>query len=270
MPGISYKYMRHMSNHNGHSHNGNGGWPPGGGPEDRDDNSRDNIVRLPGPAERLRAAREQARLQRPAAEPLINLPPVTKFLILAFLAVHIVTNFFMDDIARYDVFTHFGLVTGAYTGHAPAPLWAKIVGPFTYAFLHGSWPHLLMNGFMMMAFGAGVERWLGGRRLLALFMLCSLASALVQFGFTPEATDPVIGASGGLSGLFAAVLMMMQQRGLGNAGRYGIWPFVFLWIGLSVLFGMMGGPDGSLIAWPAHIGGFLAGFLFLKPVMRWF
>lgn len=252
-----------MSDHNGHSHNGSNG----------DDN---NIVRMPTPAERTRIdkdkAREQARIEktmkRSTVEPLINLPPVTKAFLFIFLAVHIVTNYMMDEVTRYDVFTHFGLMTGAYTDNVPMPFWSLVIGPFTYAFIHGNWMHLIMNGLMMMAFGTGVERWMGGRRLFVLFMLCSLASALVQFAFAPTATDPVIGASGGLSGLFAAVLMMMQQRGLGSNGRYGMWPFVILWVLLSAVFGMMGAPDGSLIAWPAHIGGFLAGFLFLKPVLR--
>ena len=245
-----------MNTRNGY--NGNGQPPP---PPDDDD---ENVVRLPSAAERARAARGA----RPAAEPLINLPPATKALLGIFVFIHIVINFTIDDVQRYWIFEHFGLVTGAYTGHAPLPLWSLIAGPFTYMFLHGSWMHLVMNGAMMMAFGAGVERWMGGRRLFALFFLCALASGAVQFAFSPDSAHPVIGASGGLSGLFAAVLVMLQQRGYGATGRFGIWPFVLVWIVLSVIFGMMGAPDGSAIAWPAHIGGFLAGFVFLKPVMK--
>lgn len=204
----------------------------------------------------------------PPHEPMINLPPVTKYAVAFLVLVHLGLAFGVDDVTRYWVFEHFGFVAGGYTGAAPLPWWSLVLGPLTYMALHGSWMHLGMNGAMMVAFGAGCERWMGGRRLFVLFVLCGLVSALVQFAYAPQSTDPVIGASGGLSGMFAAVLVMLQQRGLGGRGRYGIWPFVFLWIGISVLFGTMGAPDGSVVAWPAHIGGFLAGFIFIGPVMR--
>lgn len=251
-----------MSNHNGlPPKDKNGVNPPADKP--------DNIIRLPTQAERAMAEKIRRNAQRPPREPLINLPPVTKAMIALFLIIHLVLNFGMDNVGRYAVFENFGFVAGAYAGHAPAPFWSLLVGPFTYMFLHGNWTHLLMNGAMMMAFGAGCERWLGGRRLLALFILCGLASALIQFLFDPSSTNPVIGASGGLSGLFAAVLIMIQRSGAGAMGRFGIWPFIVIWIGISVIFGMMGAPGGGIIAWPAHIGGFLSGFLFLKPVMRY-
>jgi membrane associated rhomboid family serine protease len=121
---------------------------------------------------------------------------------------------------------------------------------------------------MLAAFGTGVDRWIGGKRMLALFVLCSFASTLVHFLFNPFSTDPVIGASGGLSGLFAAILIMMQQKGLVPTGRYGLWPLIIIWIGISVLFGMVEAPGGGAVAWAAHIGGFLAGFVFLKPVLK--
>ncbi len=241
----------------------------------REENS--NVVSLPQGRERARiiAAKEKdaAEKNQPASEPLfntplLNLPFVTKTMLVVFLAVHILTDVIFSDQMQYDVFRSFGFVPGYYTGALPFG-WEALVGPLTFTFLHGSWTHILLNGFMMMAFGTGVERWMGGKRLLAFFMLCNLCAALAQFVFDPYSTAPVIGASGGLSGLFAAVLLMMQQQqGLGSGNRYGIWPFIILWIVISVVFGMIGGPGNSSIAWAAHIGGFLAGFVLYRPVMR--
>jgi membrane associated rhomboid family serine protease len=57
------------------------------------------------------------------------------------------------------------------------------------------------------------------------------------------------------------------MQGLGSS-KYGIWPFVILWIAISLLFGLMEAPGGGTIAWAAHIGGFCAGFVFIKPVLR--
>jgi membrane associated rhomboid family serine protease len=243
-----------------------------GGSNDGGDETPDNIVHLPTPAERRRAEADRMAQARTAARtangPMINLPPLTKWAVGLMILIHLLTNFAIDDVQRYWVFEHFGFIAAAYTDAMPLPVWSLIAGPFTYVLLHGSWMHLFMNGAMLMAFGTGCERWMGGRRLLLLFTLCSLAALAVQLAFAPDSTNPVIGASGGISGLFAAVLVMMQRQGYTGNGRFGIWPFILLWIGISVLFGMMGAPDGSTIAWPAHIGGFLAGFVFLKPVLR--
>ena len=227
----------------------------------------EKIVHFPSPAERNRMRREQEIKNRPPHEPMINLPPATKLLAGSFLLIYIVI-FFLPKPSQYWVYDHFGFVSGRYTGATEFELYA-LAAPLTYMFLHGGWMHTVMNTVMMAAFGTGVERLIGPRRMLALFTLCSLAAVLAQFAASPFSTDPVIGASGGLSGLFAAILVVLQKSGAGGTGRYGIWPFVALWIGVSVLFGMMEAPDGGTVAWVAHIGGFLAGFLFLKPVMRY-
>lgn len=244
------------------------------------DKKTDNVIALPTAEERKKmeiARQEAARLKEKAAHksepffnhtPLLNLPPVTKYMLLAFIAVHVLTDVFLNEPQQYWVFMHFGFVPGYYTGTIPGG-WAMLTGPLTFTFLHGSWTHIILNGLMMMAFGTGVEKWIGGKRLFVFFMLCNLFAALAQFAFSPFSGAPVIGASGGLSGLFAAVLLMMQQQnGLGSGNRHGILPFVILWIVISVAFGMFGGPGGNSIAWAAHIGGFLAGFILLKPVMK--
>jgi membrane associated rhomboid family serine protease len=202
-------------------------------------------------------------------EPLINLPTMTKNLLLAFLLIHLATNFAMDDVARYELYETLGFVAGHYTGLAPTNIMSQIFSPVTYMFLHGSWMHLAMNGFMMLAFGAGCEKLIGGRRLLALFLITGVISVIVQFFSDMTSLTPVIGASGGLSGLFAAVLYMMYSQGQLPASRFGIWPFIGIWIAISVIFGLFTTPGGSTIAWPAHIGGFLAGFLIYKPVMKY-
>ncbi len=245
-------------------------------PENHTPNDNDNnVISLAEATERkkLQVAQDAAR-NKPPHEPffkngtLLNLPPVTKYMLVAFLVLHVLTDVILTEEQQYQVFMHFGFIPGYYTGIMPFG-WAALVGPLTFTFLHGSWTNVILNGFMMMAFGTGVEKWIGGKRLFAFFMLCNMAAALAQFVFSPYSTAPVIGASGGLSGLFAAVLLMMQQQnGLGAGNRYGILPFIILWIAISVIFGMIGGPDGSNIAWAAHIGGFLAGFVLFKPIMN--
>ncbi len=231
--------------------NGNGHDP------DEEAEDDDNIIRLP----------LQDNRPPPRREPMFNLPPATKHLILVLLVIHVAIQF-VSPATQDWVYTHFGFVAGSYTGRAPFT-WMAAAAPLTYMLLHGSWLHVGMNSFMLAAFGAGVERLMGGLKMLILFVLCGLAAVAVQFAFAPFITDPVIGASGGISGLFAAVLLMMQKGSYVQPGRYGIWPLVIIFIIMQAGFGSSGiGPGGGNIAWVAHIGGFLAGLVLLKPVLR--
>lgn len=229
---------------------------------------KDNIIRMPSPQERRQADKLKEGSVRTDREPLINLPPVTKILLALLIGVQILVSVVLTPVQKYWVLMHFGFVPAWYAGE---PLsWSALISPFTYALLHGSWLHLGMNAVMLAAFGAGLERWMGGRRMIIFMVLCSLASVLAHLILNWGSEQVVIGASGAISGMFVAALMMLYQRsGTMPAGRFGFLPLIAVWIGISILFGVIGGPEGESIAWAAHVGGFLAGFVFLKPVMRW-
>lgn len=201
-------------------------------------------------------------------QPLINLPPFTKIFVMALLVIHLGISL-MPEPTQYWIMEHFGFIPAYYTGAIPFD-WPAVTGPFTFTFIHGGWMHVLMNGIMLIAFGAGLEPWMGWRRMVLLMLACNLVSVITQVIFSIGSTDPVIGASGALSGLFAAAIIMMQDRngGVSTMGKYGYWPLILVWIGTSILFGVTGGPEGEAIAWPAHIGGFLTGFALYKPIMK--
>ncbi len=262
-----------MQSNNGQDDNGSG-----------KDNGNDNVIAMPTQKElaKQRAKANRVRVKvtlgqpggtykgpsRGATEPMINLPPFTKILVLLILGIHTMSVLFLNPEQEYWLMEHFGFVPAYYSGVLPFQ-WTAIFAPITFALLHGGWLHVLMNGVMLMAFGAGLERWIGWTRM-AIFMLgCSLASIAVQFAVDINSDNPVIGASGAISGMFGAVVIMIQQqRDSPMSGRFGLMPFVAVWIIVAVVFGMMGGPGGEMIAWPAHIGGFLAGLALIKPVMR--
>ncbi len=250
---------------------------------DHDSDAYHNVVEIPTLAEREkikkekeRAIKEQKKLWRKAyqaqqqsiSEPMINLPPVTKLLLALILIPHLLIEFVLDAPAQYWVFSSFGFIPAVYT--VEFSLIPAIFGPITYMFLHASWLHLGMNTLMLLAFGAGLERWMGGRQMLGFFVLTSIMAAIFHFMLDPTSPETVIGASGGISGLFAAALVMMQRNGMLPTGKYGIWPFAALWIGIAFIFGIIGSPDGNSVAWAAHIGGFLAGIFMLKPYMKRF
>ena len=224
-----------------------------------------NIVHLLTLAERQRMQRrEEKALRRNTHPPLINLPPMTKAILLVLIAVHAVLNFAVAPDVRGGIYQHFGFVPAIFTGHLPF-VWTAIVTPFSYMLLHGGWMHLAVNGLMLAALGAGVERWMGPWRMLAFFTACGLIAAFAHLALNSGSTDPVIGASGGLSGLFAAVLVMMNQmRARAGMPVARMLPVALLWIVITVVSGMMGMPNDNSIAWAAHVGGFLGGFAVLR------
>jgi membrane associated rhomboid family serine protease len=217
--------------------------------------------------EEARKQKEREKAERlhaiPSAEPMINLPDVTKYLLGLLLLIHLVVTYALDNTWHNWAFIHLGFIPGRFTGAALfEPL--QFITPLTHMFLHGSWLHMGMNGVMLLAFGSGLERWIGGKKMLVVFFLSGLFGIAAHFVLDPNSIHPVVGASGGLSGMFAVALIMLNRQNSGMSGRYGIMPFVILWIGISVLFGLMGSPDGASIAWAAHIGGFLGGFAVAK------
>lgn len=237
--------------------------------EDSPEDKKDNIVQMPTLAQRDKIRREkekeaqkQKQEQEPH-EPLINIPPATKMLLGGFVAIHVLIHLILPPEALEWVFMHLAFIPGRFTGAAPFEMLA-IATPFTHMALHGSWLHIGMNGVMLMAFGSGIERWMGPKRMLLFFVACGLFGIGAHFALNPLSPYPVVGASGALSGLFAAALLMINKNRGAIGGRFGMMPFVLLWVGVSIIFGMMGSPDGSDIAWAAHVGGFLGGFIVLK------
>ena len=159
--------------------------------------------------------------------------------------------------------TQLGLVPANYTGDPGAPWWSLLLAPITYQFLHGGWAHLGVNMISLAAFGAPVERLLGVRRFVLFYLSAGVVAGFIHVLFNWDSVDPVIGASGSVSGVFGGVLVALWQ-----AGRMpSLLPVAGIWIALNVFFGIFGGTPGSggePVAWTAHIGGFVYGLAALR------
>lgn len=212
---------------------------------------------------RENAARDVEKRKTPR-EPILRLPPMVKAIcavIVACFAVQQITGLFSEDLADAIVFWG-GFIPARYAGGLDLG-WAALWTPLTHMFLHAGFLHIGINLGMLMAFGAGLEQQRGGRYLLILFIVSGLGGALLQLMFYPQSMSPMIGASGGISGLFGAALMEMVTRGDGapmSARLRRLAPFVAVWVVISLFFGLTGMPGvDQPVAWAAHIGGFFAG-----------
>jgi membrane associated rhomboid family serine protease len=198
---------------------------------------------------------------RGTGERAINLPPAVLWLIGINVAIQLLRQL-LPEQADLEILVQFGLVPLAYTS-GNGDLLSLIAAPITYQFIHGGWMHLGINMLTLAAFGAPVERLLGVRRFVAFYLVCGIVAGLVHILVYPDSADPVVGASGSISGVFGAVLMLMRYVG----SLTSLLPVAALWIGLNVFFGLFGGAPGAggeSIAWVAHIAGFVFGLAAIR------
>ena len=163
-----------------------------------------------------------------------------------------------------------GFETVAYDlGGVPAE--ARLV---TYIFLHGDLFHLLGNMLVLWVFGDNIEDSMGHARYALFFLLCGAAGGLGEALFSVSQGIPVIGASGAVSGVMGAYLLLHPRARVLVliAFRFPILVpaslFVGLNIGTDIVMALFPGDEDVLVAWWAHIGGFAAG-LVLVTLLRY-
>ena len=155
---------------------------------------------------------------------------------------------------------------------ALSPAVPALLTPLSATLVHGGWLHLAGNILMLMWCGLAVERALGSRATLLLYLIGAYVAAAAQFFVAPHSTSPVIGASGAISALIGAfALSYGQQKTIVPSRTLNRWLNVawllVAWIFIQLGFGYLMGQQGMLLATPAHIGGFLAGLALQRPLL---
>lgn len=237
----------------------------------------------------------------PPPEPVFNLPKVVTWLSLVLIGVHLADTYLLSRDLRYEVLLTFSFLPARYLPDAvalyqlPGGEAAKAWTFLTYAFLHGGWGHLFVNVMWMAVFGSAVARRFGTARFLLLSAVCAVAGAALHLSLHFGEAVPMIGASAAISGQMAAATRFVFDMGgpLGAMRRTDEFAyripassmaatlsnpralmFLLVWFGVNFVFGIIplpGAGEGSSVAWEAHIGGFVAGFLLFSlfdPVPR--
>jgi membrane associated rhomboid family serine protease len=149
----------------------------------------------------------------------------------------------------------------------------------TSMFMHGSWMHMLGNMWFMWIFGNNIEDSMTRPRFIAFYLICGLAAALAQVAANPESAIPMVGASGAISGVMGAYLLLYPRVRVYTLVPLGFflttialpaWVMLLYWAFLQLASGLVslgGGEVGGIAFW-AHLGGFAAGLLLIKPFER--
>ena len=155
---------------------------------------------------------------------------------------------------------------------AVIPNWATLV---TSMFMHGGWMHLIGNMLYLWIFGNNVEDSMGHGRFIVFYILCGLAAAFSHAIPNAQSVVPMIGASGAISGVLGAYLLLYPRAQILVAipiffylhiARIPAAIVLVLWFVLQLL--SSAGPQQEAgVAFGAHIGGFIAG-LVLIPLFK--
>ena len=150
-------------------------------------------------------------------------------------------------------------------------------GLITSMFVHGNWPHVLLNALGALAFGAPVSRLMGrglggGLKFYAFFLICGALSALGYAAVHLGAAVVLVGASGAVSGLMGAASRLLERRGeMSGFGSRTVVGMAASWVVINVVMGL-GGLDavsgGAAVAWEAHLFGYAAGLFLIEPAAR--
>jgi rhomboid family protein len=149
---------------------------------------------------------------------------------------------------------------------------AYAVTIFTAMFMHASWFHLFGNMLFLWIFGDNVEDRFGHFQFLIFYLLVGIAATIAQFVMAPHSSVPNLGASGAIAGVLGAYILMFPQERvnvlLGNMIVampaiivIGLWIALQLFSGIGTIAHAHRTTDVGGVAYMAHIGGFLAGFL---------
>lgn len=174
-----------------------------------------------------------------------------------------------------------GAIPATLLGDAELPPDIAIVSPWatviTSMFLHGGVLHLLGNMLYLWIFGDNIEDSMGHVRYILFYVLCGIAAVFAQALPDPTSEVPMIGASGAISGVLGAYLLLFPHARilvlipLGfvmHSTRLPAMWVLLLWFGLQFLSSALQGPGSGGVAFRAHIGGFIAGMVLIPLFKR--
>ena len=199
------------------------------------------------------------------------------FLTIGFIAINVLVFFaqIINPANLGRIAYNYGAIPHALLTFRDVQPIHPVLTLFTSMFMHGSILHLGSNMLYLWIFGNNIEDKLGYVKFILFYILCGVAAAYSHAITNPSSTTPMIGASGAVSGILGAYLLLFPRARVHTLIFLGFFiqvvrlPAVIVigfWIVLQFLNGMVSAgsaPQGG-VAWFAHIGGFLVGIACIK------
>jgi len=218
------------------------------------------------------------------------------YVTIGIIALNVLAWLFLEGMGSAGPLAHavcrYGLIPGELLRTVPvgtrvplAPGVSCVLGRpdylsvLTSMFTHGGWLHLIGNMWFFWVFGNNIEDAMGHGRFIVFYLLCGVVAAGAQVLMAPQSAVPMVGASGAISGVLGAYLLLYPRVRVHVLVFLGFFVTTIVvpaylmlgyWALLQVLGGLpsLGGRDVGGVAFFAHIGGFLAGLLLIRLFMR--
>ena len=225
------------------------------------------------------AAAETAEVLTPPREPVFNIPGAVLLMIALCVGVHLVRLYGLSEEQDISMLVRAAFIPIRYSGDYFFDIYA-VTSTVTYAFLHGGWTHLIVNMVWLAAFGSPLANRLGLLRFLAFWVATAWGAVALHYALHAGSQIPLVGASGAISGMMGAAARFgfNIDRSWGP-GRFSGPPltivesltsrtvivFLVVWMAVNLMSGLgyLTPDDMGAVAWEAHVGGFLVGFLLI-------
>lgn len=203
-------------------------------------------------------------------------PPIVTAVFIALCVLIFLWQVAGDPAHQQNIVYALGVIPSVLMGNAyldPQLVWVPTLATiFTSMFLHGGWMHLIGNMLYLWIFGNNVEESMGHLRFVIFYLLCGVAAVLAQTLPNPDSNIPMIGASGAISGVLGAYLLLLPRARVLVAIPLGFYFYtvrlpagivLILWFVLQLVSSLLADPNKGGVAFGAHIGGFVAGLLLI-------
>jgi membrane associated rhomboid family serine protease len=220
------------------------------------------------------------------SEPIFFLAPAVTGIMAVCAGLYFLQTYVLGTQANASLTLELAFFPARY-GADGAPLdLGFLISPVSYSLLHAGFGHLAINMIWLAAFGSPLAARIGALRFLLFWALTAIGAALLHFLVYSQSAVPLVGASGAVSGMMgaAARFSFRTNQGRGIRSFIGaplsvgasltnrtVLTFVGIWMAANLITGLgwsSGSANASNIAWEAHIGGFLVGFLCLSGFDR--
>lgn len=206
-------------------------------------------------------------------QPMFNIPGVVLAFVVINIAAFIWQKYFLSWQVYDNFIFNFAFIPELFGMQQTSKV---LLTTITYSFLHASWGHVGMNMLFVVVFGSQLAKRMGVGGFIVFWMFTAVFGALFYYIFNVNSSIPVIGASAVVSALLGAIARFGYGSSLLHPVIYGtilpigvairsrdIITVMGFWLLSNLSYGVSASLFGGQIAWQAHIGGLIAGFLFV-------
>ena len=188
----------------------------------------------------------------------VEIPYITYGLIVTNILLYTINYFTGDSLNNIFAFVPKNFLLGIEP-------WTII----THQFMHGGWGHLLGNMWFLIIFGDNIEATIGKGRYIIFYLLCGVIAALSHMAFNIDSVIPTVGASGAISGILGAYIVLYPKNKISTIIPFGFIRiykvealyYLIIWFALQLIFNLTD-PYGG-VAYMAHLGGFVGGAILI-------